>query len=266
MSTLNKQFAAVSELAALIKNKESNNDYNIVWGGIEEEDHPWKPLTQMTIGEVLQWQESIDHKYNSEAAGAWQIMEDTLIWVYKAAGLKLTDLFNEENQDRMALQLMKNRGLDLYISGKIDIYKFGNNLAKEWASLPVVKATTNKGNPVAVGQSYYVEDGLNKAHIKVDDFLRALGKIKEAPAEKENRDNVAQTTTGKLAAAALTTVVAPELVPDDIDLDQIISQVGVLQALVTKPEGITSLQTIILVILIGYIIYNRYLDMKEGRK
>lgn len=266
MSTLKKQFEVLSDLALLIKSKESGNDYNIVYGGIKKEDHPWKPLTQMTIREVLQWQESIDHKYMSEAAGAWQIMEDTLEGVYKQAGLNLDDLFNEENQDRMALQLMKQRGLDRYIKGEIDIYKFGNNLAKEWASLPVVKETARKGKTVPVGASYYAGDGLNKAHIGVEDFLAALGKIKEAPAEKENRTKPTETKTVKLGAAAMATAVVPEVLPEDFSVDQILGQVQALQVAVDKLEGLTSLQTVVMVILTGYIIYNRVQDFKEGRK
>ena len=53
-------------------------DYNAVWGGIKAKDRPPKKLVEMTIGEVLDWQDMIDPHYKSEAAGRYQIMEDTL--------------------------------------------------------------------------------------------------------------------------------------------------------------------------------------------
>lgn len=266
MTTMNKQFVAASDLARLIKYHESRDNYNIVYGGIKDEDKPWKPLTTMTIREVLQWQESIDDDYQSEAAGAWQIMEDTLRGLYKSAGLTLDDLFNEENQDRLALQLLKRRGLDSYLKGDIDIYKFGNNIAKEWASMPVVRATSRKGTPVAVGASYYSGDGLNKAHAGVDEFMAALNKLKEAPAEKDPRKGVSQTTTAKLGAAVVATGVVPEVLPEDFDVDALVSQVQVLSGVVERLQGVSNLQTIAIVLLGGYIIYNRYKDFKEGRK
>jgi muramidase (phage lysozyme) len=125
----------------------------------------------MTIQEVLDWQDSIDKLYMSEAAGKYQIMEDTLRPLYAKAGLKATDLFNEENQDKLAICLMKGRGLDLYLRGSIDEYAFCNNLAKEWASLPVVSGPKR-------GSSYYGGDGLNKALVAVEPFLEVVRNMK----------------------------------------------------------------------------------------
>ncbi len=182
-------------LLAFIRQPESRGDYNIVWGGIKRTDWPKRPLVTMTIGEVLAWQDSIDARYNSEAAGAYQIMEDTLRGdpksgtpaLYSLAGLKASDLFNEDNQDAMAVALLRRRGLDSYLEGKISAEAFANRLAMEWASLPVVtpiKRTVGKKSwTVQRGASYYSGDGLNKAHVSPDAFLAAVLSVKGLAAE-----------------------------------------------------------------------------------
>ena len=145
----------------IVKRHESRGDYDAIWGGISRADYPSKPITQMTIGEVLAWQDSIDRKYNSEAVGAYQILEDTLRGLYGAAGLSQGDLFNRANQDRLGVALLERRGLSAYRSGQLSEIGFAQNLAKEWASFPA-QTTDKRGRP-ATGQSYYAGDGLNKS-------------------------------------------------------------------------------------------------------
>lgn len=161
----------IKPLLDFISKPESGGDYNIVWGGIKSKDGPPKQLTTMTIGEVLDWQDRIDPFYPSEASGAYQIMEDTLRGLYTSAGLTVSHLFNEANQDKLATRLLKRRGLDDYLAGEISAHKFANSLAKEWASLPVVTGEKK-------GRSYYAGDGLNKSHVKVDDFMEAVQSIR----------------------------------------------------------------------------------------
>ena len=168
---------SVEELQDFIAQPESRGDYNIVWGGIAAKDRPPKPLVKMTIGEVLDWQDRIDPFYMSEAAGKWQIMEDTLRGVYKSAGLTRADLYNEQNQRVLCTALMNRRGLQDYLSGEITGHKFGQSLSQEWASLPCI-VKDREGRP-ATGQSYYAGDGLNKAHVTIDDFLAAVANARE---------------------------------------------------------------------------------------
>lgn len=164
----------VKALLDFIAQPESRGDYNIVWGGIRKKDLPPRPLVTMTIGEVLAWQDSIDARYPSEAAGRYQIMEDTLRGLYAEAGLKLTDLFDERRQDRLAMQLLRRRGLDRYLAGQISAEKFANALAREWASLPVVTGPNT-------GRSHYAGDGLNKSHVSVAAFMDAVRAAKAGP-------------------------------------------------------------------------------------
>jgi len=160
------------KLLDFIAMHESNGDYNVVWSRIKKEDRPIKPLTEMTIGEVLEWQDRIDPNYPSEAAGRYQIMEDTLRGLYDEAGLSTLDLFDARGQDCLAIQLLYRRGLLSYLAGDITIEKLANSLAKEWASLPCVSGPKK-------GRSYYGGDGLNRALADVEPFLAAVRSVKQ---------------------------------------------------------------------------------------
>ena len=161
-------------LLDFIAKPESGGDYNIVYGGIAQKHRPKQPLVTMTIAEVLAWQDGIDALYPSEAAGRYQIMEDTLRGLWPEAGMTLLSLFNEAGQDKLATTLLRRRGLVAYMEGKISAEEFANRLAMEWASLPVVTGPKK-------GSSYYSGDGLNKSHVSVEAFLAAVRAVKDAP-------------------------------------------------------------------------------------
>jgi len=176
----------VENLLAFIRKPESRGDYNIVWSEIKAIHRPPRRLVDMTIGDVLSWQDSIDHLYMSEAAGAYQFMEDTLRGLYSEAGLRIGDMMNVQNQDALAVQLLKRRGLVKYQRGEISAETFANNLAMEWASLPVVTRVkrTAKGRTWTVqpGASYYAGDGRNAAHVTVDAFMAAVRAVRATDA------------------------------------------------------------------------------------
>jgi hypothetical protein len=179
---------------------ESNGDYNIVWGGIKSADKPPKLLTTMTVGEVLDWQDSIDAKYNSEASGKYQIMEDTLRELVSQGHAQKTEKFDINAQDRLATALLKRRGLDSYLSGKITAEKFANFVAREWASMPLVDGP-NKG------KSYYEGDGLNTSHTPVAAYLAAIKSVRLSddtpfvrPDAPNNPTSAPAATVGALAA------------------------------------------------------------------
>src|SRR5690606_22390784 len=73
------------------------------------------------------------------------------------------EIFNETLQDDLAVALMIRRGYLRYLRNEITAVTFANNLAKEWASLPVVIDMQGSSRKVKKGQSYYAGDGLNKA-------------------------------------------------------------------------------------------------------
>lgn len=164
--------ASVNALLDFIGAEESRNDFNAVWNRIRAADRPKRPLVGMTVREVLAWQDSIDHKYMSEAAGAYQFLEDTLRGLYAEAGVSLDDRFDERTQRKLAVQLLKRRGLNRYMRGEISAVEFCNNLAREWASLPVVSGPKR-------GRSYYDGDGLNKALVDVEPFVKIVESLRE---------------------------------------------------------------------------------------
>lgn len=82
--------------------------------------------------------------YASAAAGAYQFMPDTWRGVAKQIGIDPKD-FSPEAQDRAALQLVRNRGVDP--TKPLDAAAL-NKLAPEWASLPTSSGKSYYGQPV----------------------------------------------------------------------------------------------------------------------
>lgn len=104
----------------IISGPESGGDYNAMNNG-KAGDRPggskkWlgKNLTDMTIGEIMDYQ---NNKKSLWAAGRYQFIPNTLPGVMKSAGLKPSDPFSAQNQDLMALALMRERGLQPWTVG-----------------------------------------------------------------------------------------------------------------------------------------------------
>jgi len=153
-------------------------DYDVVFGGIARQNRPPAPVTQMTVGEVLDWQRSIRGRQASSAAGALQIIESTLREEVNKGTVSPDDLFDEETQNRLTESRLKFRGLDKWQAGTMTPEQFGTSVAKEWASLPVLTNTYNhKGVPISAGNAYYGGVGPNphKAFVKPQDFASVLG-------------------------------------------------------------------------------------------
>lgn len=75
-----------------------------------------KALTSMTIGEIIDRQNEKKYPRNANpdlgihAAGRYQIIGNTLPEAMRGAGLKPTDMFSPENQDKMGIYLLKTGG------------------------------------------------------------------------------------------------------------------------------------------------------------
>ncbi|QSZ56311.1 hypothetical protein [Rhizobium sp. ZX09] len=127
-----------------------------------------KDLTKMTLGEIKKLQSQMlahpNNKWNSSALGRYQIVGKTLRTLQQQMKLSDSVLFDEKTQDAMAMQLLKGRGYDDWMAGKISDATFMNNLAKEWASLPTT-----------AGKGYY--DG-QKARVGTDSVLTAFAAMK----------------------------------------------------------------------------------------
>ena len=148
---------------------ESNGNYNAYYGNA---GNTTIAFTQMTIGEVMEWQRSYVARGNpSGAVGKYQFVSTTLQGLVRELHIKEDVRFNETLQDRLAIRLLERRGVGRYIDGEISREQLAHNLSQEWAALPRVLG----GNPQA---SYYDGDGLNKVQVSVDQILAAIDSLR----------------------------------------------------------------------------------------
>lgn len=166
---INIPLSAYDPILEVIAKGESNSNYNAYFG---HPDNNTIHFTDMTIGEVLNWQAEYIRQGNiSSAVGKYQIVRDTLQHLVMLLDEDLNDKFDEQMQDRLAISLLEKRGSIKFASGELSHIDFANNISMEWAALP--KMTGD--NPEA---SYYSHDGVNKSTIEIDDVMHALSEFK----------------------------------------------------------------------------------------
>jgi muramidase (phage lysozyme) len=149
------------------------------------------PITKMTLGDLIDAQKNWSSKawvkanwgYGtaSSAAGAAQFMRATLIDLAKELHLLGNQVFDPDFQDRLAYHLLKRRGYDDFMAGKIGRIEFGKRLAQEWASFPVLADCQGAHRPLKRGQSYYLGDGLNSVRTTPAEVEAVLDRVKAAP-------------------------------------------------------------------------------------
>ena len=158
-----------------------------------------KPPTEMTVGEVLQWQreELADPKNSGRidvtAIGKYQIINKTLKGLVDAAGVSMSDKFDAETQDKLYMELLKGAGLNDYMDGTISKADFAHNISKVWAGLP-----KDEG-----GKSYYGKDGFNKAHVSWDAVMKAIPDREYVQAAVNSREET-KVIASEQAAVAVT--------------------------------------------------------------
>jgi len=112
----------------------------------------------------------------SSAVGRWQFMPEYIESFATRAGLKMTDKFNQTNQDKMAMQ---------FIPGwkNWSCKKLGQKIATTWAAMPVLydqhRPKHNDNIPardLVRGESYYEGVSSDTAGVTADKFETALRK------------------------------------------------------------------------------------------
>ena len=159
------------KLLELIKEKESHGgNYNILAYDAPDKN---RKLTNMTLKQLVQYQ----RKKGDRAAGAYQLKPTTIRMLMRTMGLRNTDKFTPQLQEKMAQKLLDYRGYGAFERGEMPAGEFGRNLAQEWASLPVVMSEDYK-NPAGgdirnliEGQSYYQNEGTNKAKFTPEQYM-----------------------------------------------------------------------------------------------
>jgi muramidase (phage lysozyme) len=168
------QSASGNPLLALIGSIEAPKGYDQVYGGTVLQ--PPKPITQMTIRELYNWQNaSVAAGSGSSAAGQYQVIRTTLKSLVDDGTVSWNDTYSPATQDRIGVSLLNRRGYQKWQRGAISDAQFGQNLSQEWASLPAV--FKDQWGNAAKGQSYYSGDGLNHAltsNATVNGTLKAL--------------------------------------------------------------------------------------------
>lgn len=164
--------AGAALLLDFIAQPESGGDYAVIFGH-HQRGLP-KPITAMTLDELLTAQIGWGREWGSGAAGRYQMMQSTLAGAIHAMRLSGSELFTPDLQDRIGFWLMQRRGYNAFRAKSLGLMSFGKALAEEWASMPVLAATQGAHRPIARGQSYYAGDDLNKALVTADAFETAL--------------------------------------------------------------------------------------------
>jgi muramidase (phage lysozyme) len=88
-----------------------------------------KPLTSMTLDEVLAAQRAWSKNHGSSAAGGYQFMRATLLGLIEELGLRGSQKLDPDLQDRLGYHLLKCRGYEGYTAGRISRAEFGKRLA-----------------------------------------------------------------------------------------------------------------------------------------
>jgi hypothetical protein len=155
-------------LLNVIAKAESNGNYNAHFGNAGNKK---VKFTQMTVAEVLEWQENFVKKGSpSSAVGRYQFINTTLEGLVRERGVDTKQKFDEKTQDELAIALLERRGSEEYVNSELTNKQFAANLAKEWAGLP--KVVGDKPD-----ESYYAGDGLNKARVEPKKVLEAIEPI-----------------------------------------------------------------------------------------
>jgi len=143
-------------------------------------------LTKMTIREAAN---ATGEKGGRGAIGRYQLTNP----IQQAINADLdpdTDLFNEENQDKIAVSLIRGRGVtpDMIINNPVEA---ALRLAMEFAGIPVLEATKGyTGQQVQRGQSFYRGFNNNAATItaeQLEEAFRKFAKANEAPSVNVNQ-------------------------------------------------------------------------------
>lgn len=143
-----------------------------------------KPLSDYTVGEIIAFQ-SRNRDANGQlwATGRYQIIPNTLKSLISSAGVSKNDKYDKKTQDKLGLQLLKNRNaIKSYIYGYVPdnndtLNKAITETAMTWSSVGVPQDMKGSKKKIKKGESYYSGGG-DKASVNPDDVGIALKKLR----------------------------------------------------------------------------------------
>lgn len=170
---------ALKRLLDVIRSKEAPQGYGQIYGGAKGVALT-TDVSKMKLKDVRALQDKmLAAGSRSSAVGGYQFIKKTLIATMQAMRLTGDEYWTPGLQDQMAVHLMNGRGLRSYLAGNLSPVEFANNLAKEWASVPVVSRIKGHHRIVNPGETYYAGDGLNKAHHDPKVILRLVDALRD---------------------------------------------------------------------------------------
>jgi len=120
-------------LLDLIAAPESRGNYN-AWYGNAYQDRV--DLAGLTVDQVRGLQADLVRSTGGSAIGRYQLLDDTLDGLVDRMDLTGHERFTPMLQDRMALQLARDAGMEDWIRGRTSDEHFARNLSQVWAALP----------------------------------------------------------------------------------------------------------------------------------
>lgn len=172
--------APAKRLLDFIGSKEAPKGYDTVFGN--RMARMPKPLTSMTVDEVIAQGKWRTDTFGSSAAGRYQFMRNTLASLKQTERLTGREVMTPALQDRLGYALLLRRGYAKFMAGQLSVAGFGLALAQEWASFPVLAPTKGARRQVQRGQTYYLGDGLNKVLATAGEVEAVLNQIRAMPA------------------------------------------------------------------------------------
>lgn len=195
-----------------IASKEAPAGYGTIYGN--KQGKLTKPITSMTLDELIANQAGFTKAFGSSASGRYQFMRATLQGLKTEQKLTGGELFTPDLQDRLAFALLKRRGYAAFIAGTLSRTAFGDQIAMEWASFPVLSASRKGAHrTVTRGQTYYAGDGLNKVLIHPEAVEYVLSQALEIARMGPVAAAPVPPAPIVVAAPALPPIVAPEPAP-----------------------------------------------------
>lgn len=171
--------APARRLLDFIGSKEAPRGYDTVFNN--RMDRMPKPLTTMTVDEVIAQGKWRSDTFGSSAAGRYQFMRNTLASLKQTERLTGREIMTADLQDRLGYALLLRRGFAKFMAGQLSVAGFGLALAQEWASFPVLAPTKGAHRQVQRGQTYYLGDGVNKVLATAAEVEAVLNQIRAMP-------------------------------------------------------------------------------------
>jgi hypothetical protein len=230
---------------------ESGGNYNR-WN-TQTVNAPKIPITEMLVGDIIKFQAA--EEGHGGAAGAGQIKVAKMRELVEAGVLRLDEKFSDKAQDRANSALLDGRGFNEWVSGALSQADYGNNLAMEYASVPLLSDFQHEERGLLQGGfSFYGNDAAGNsagAHPKdfsdvlTDTYTLAQTAAQTDSLEKQNNDGIfamvdgAKTGLPAGGLASFLNTLGDSSLSDEEELAFI---VGRLEADgVANPEGLASI-------------------------